>query len=167
MCCHATDIPEALTRLQSGLYVLSAQHEGRRSGVVVRSVQPCADAPPMVCVAVRRGHWIEPIIRDSHAFAVSKISRADRLLLRKFAETARPRDGDPFDCFPSMRLVTGAPVIIRSPLAIDCEVVRHFDLEADHELYIGLVMAARIAVSGAAEAHADDSIMHLAEPKDS
>jgi flavin reductase (DIM6/NTAB) family NADH-FMN oxidoreductase RutF len=121
----------------------------------------------MVCVAVRRGHWIEPIIRDSHAFAVSKISRAERLLLRKFAETARPRDGDPFDCFPSMRLVTGAPVIIRSPLAIDCEVVRHFDLEADHELYIGLVMAARVAVPGAAEAHAEDSIMHLAEPKDS
>jgi flavin reductase (DIM6/NTAB) family NADH-FMN oxidoreductase RutF len=140
----SSDAQHALADLQSGLYVLSAQFEGRRAGVVVRSAQPCADEPPLLCVAVKRGHWIEPIIRDSHCFAISRINQADRLLLRKFAETARPRDGDPFDCLPTSRLVTGAPVIVRATLAIDCEVVRHFDLEADHELYIGLVVGARI-----------------------
>src|SRR5262245_5826396 len=106
-----SDIRRALTNLQTGLYVLSAQFEGKRAGVVVRSAQPCADEPPLLCVAVKRGHWIEPIIRDSHAFAISRIHQADRLMLRKFAETSRPRDGDPFDCLPTVRLVTGAPVV--------------------------------------------------------
>jgi flavin reductase (DIM6/NTAB) family NADH-FMN oxidoreductase RutF len=140
----SSEAQRALADLQSGIYVLSSQFEGRRSGVVVRSAQPCAEEPPLVCVAVKRGHWIEPIIRDSHCFAISRINPADRLLLRKFAETSRPRDGDPFDCLPTSRLITGAPVIVKATLAIDCEVVRHFDLEADHELYIGLVLGARI-----------------------
>jgi flavin reductase (DIM6/NTAB) family NADH-FMN oxidoreductase RutF len=134
----------ALAKLRSGLFVLTARHEGKRAGVMVRSVQPAAEEPPLVCVAVRRGHWIEPVIRDSHAFAVCQVTSVEGLMLRKFAETSRPRDGDPFDCVQTMRLATGAPVLARSPLALDCEVVRHFDLEADHELYIGLVVACHI-----------------------
>jgi flavin reductase (DIM6/NTAB) family NADH-FMN oxidoreductase RutF len=144
----ATDLAGVLAQIQSGVFVLTAQFEGKRAGVVVRSVQPCADEPPLLCVAVRRGHWIEPIVRDSHAFAICKSSAADRLLLRKFAETSRPRDGDPFDCVPLERLATGAPVLSRSPHVLDCEVLRHFDLEADHELYIGHVLAARVGAAG-------------------
>ena len=49
--------------------------------------------------------------------------------------------GDPFDCLPLDRLVTGAPIVRRAAAAFDCEVVRHLDMEADHELYIGHVLA--------------------------
>lgn len=133
-----------LAKLRNGLFVLTARFEGKRAGVIVRSVQPAADQPPLVCVAVRKGHWIEPVIRDSHAFAVCKVAAGDGLMLRKFAETSRPRDGDPFDCVQTTRLVTGSPILSRAPLALDCEVVRHFDLEADHELYIGLVVACHL-----------------------
>lgn len=139
----SSDPLRALAHLKSGLYVMTAQFETKRSGIVVRSVQAAAEEPPLVCVAVRRGHWIEPIIRDSHCFGVSKVGTVDRLLLRKFAETARPRDGDPFDCLPTVRLTTGAPILAKTSLALDCEVFRHIDIEADHELYIGLVVAAR------------------------
>jgi flavin reductase (DIM6/NTAB) family NADH-FMN oxidoreductase RutF len=127
--------------LNRGVFVLTAQHDGRRAGLVVRSVQSCADEPPLIAVAVRTGHWIDPLVRDSHAFAVCRVSASERLLLRKLAEPARTRDSDPFDCVPTERLATGAPVLSRSMLVLDCEVVRHFDLEADHELFIGLVRA--------------------------
>ena len=145
------EVQRALASLPVGLFVLTAQHEGKRAGVVVRSVQPCSDEPPLLCVAVRRGHWIEPLIRDSHTFAVCKIHTIDKLLLRKFSDSSRPRDGDPFDCMPTMRLVTGAPVITRASVSLDCEVVRHFDLEADHELYVGHVVAARFGPPEGAE----------------
>jgi flavin reductase (DIM6/NTAB) family NADH-FMN oxidoreductase RutF len=141
-----TDVQRAMADLTRGLYVLTSCFEGKRAGVVVRSVQPCADEPPLVAVAVKTGHWIEPLIRDSHVFAICRVSAAEKLMLRKFSETARPRDGDPFDCVRSERLVTGAPVIAASPLALDCEVIRHFDLEADHELFIGHVLAVRVGV---------------------
>jgi flavin reductase (DIM6/NTAB) family NADH-FMN oxidoreductase RutF len=140
----------AMADLSRGLFVLTAQHEGKRAGVVVRSVQVCADEPPLLAVAVKTGHWVEPLIRDSHVFALCRVSAAERLLLRKVAETSRPRDEDPLDCVATERLATGAPVLARSTLALDCEVLRHFDLEADHELFIGLVRAVRIGVGAEA-----------------
>lgn len=153
-----SDIQRALAELsRPGLYVLTACHEGKRAGVLVRSVQACADEPPLLAIAVKTGHWIEPLIRDSHAFAICRVSNNDKLLLRKFAETSRPRDGDPFDCMPTERLVTGAPVIVKCALALDCEVLRHFDLEADHELFIGLVRAVRVGTPTPVSVGAADS----------
>lgn len=153
-----------MARLRSGLFVLTARHEGKRAGVVVRSVQPAADEPPLVCVAVRRGHWIEPVIRDSHAFAICKVTSGDGLMLRKFAETSRPRDGDPFDCVQTTRLATGSPILARASLALDCEVVRHFDLEADHELYIGLVVACHVGSADGLDGAEFEPDRALADP---
>lgn len=135
----------ALERIPRGLFVLTSAHDGRRGGVVVRGVQPCADEPPMLIVSVRKGNAVAPLIRDSRCFAICEVEAGDRLLLRKFAEGIKPRDGDPFDCFGVERLATGSPVLSRSPLAFDCEVVRHFDLESDHELYVGQVRGVKQA----------------------
>ncbi len=130
--------------LPSGWFVLTAAFEAKRSGMIVRWVQPCAEEPLLVAVAARRGHSIEPLIRDSHSFAICRIDPEDKLLTRKFAVHRPPDDtGDPFDAVPVETLVTGSPIIRRSPLVLDCEVVRHFDLEADHELFVGLVVAGR------------------------
>jgi flavin reductase (DIM6/NTAB) family NADH-FMN oxidoreductase RutF len=134
----------AVALLPHTQFVMSAQHENRRGGVLVRWVCACADAPLMVSVALRKGHWIVPLIRDSRCFALSRVESCDRLALKKFAETTRARDGDPFDAFGAQRLKTGAPVLPRSSLVLDCEVSRHLDLEADHELYVGQVVAARL-----------------------
>ncbi len=140
----ATSGEQALKLLSNfcrGSYILTAAHDNKRSGQLVHWVQPCADTPPLVCVAARKGHTIEPLIRDSHAFAVCRVDPEDKLVMRKFA-SQRPPDasGDPFDSIDVERVVTGAPVLKRCVVAVDCTVVRHFDLEADHELYIGLVV---------------------------
>ena len=39
-------------------------------------------------------------------------------------------------------LVTGSPLLSRSLISLDCEVLRHLDLEADHEIYVGQVLSA-------------------------
>jgi len=125
-------------------HLMTAEHGGERAGVVVNSVQVCAHEPLLVCVSVRKGHSIEPLIRDSHAFALCRIDEADRLLLVKFDDDEAPDErGDPFESIGIERLRTGSPVIGRCAHVLDCEVVRHFDLEADCELYIGEVVAAR------------------------
>jgi flavin reductase (DIM6/NTAB) family NADH-FMN oxidoreductase RutF len=138
-------IVRALAMLPAGHFVLTAAFETKRSGMIVRWVQPCADEPLLVSVAARRGHSIEPLIRDSHAFALCRVDPEDKLVARKFAIHRPPDDtGDPFDSVPVETMVTGSPVLRRSQLVLDCEVVRHFDLEADHELFIGLVRAGRV-----------------------
>jgi flavin reductase (DIM6/NTAB) family NADH-FMN oxidoreductase RutF len=135
------DSSRVLSQLPQAQFVMTSQFDGRRSGVLVRWVCACADEPLLISVSLRKGHWISPIIRDSRAFAVCRVQPSDRLVQKKFAESNRAKDGDPFDCMPVNRLVTGAPILTKCSLALDCEVVRHLDLEADFELFIGKVLA--------------------------
>jgi flavin reductase (DIM6/NTAB) family NADH-FMN oxidoreductase RutF len=145
MSATSTDPRHALARLSTDHFLLSAAFEDARAGVLAHSVQPCSDDPPLVCVAVRTGHPIEPIIRDARTFAVCRVDPEDKLVWRKFGPDA-PADAEqsPFDALPLQTLQTGSPVLRRSTLVFDCEVVRHFDLEAEMELYIGLVVACRV-----------------------
>ncbi len=133
----------ALDLLPGSCFVLTAAHEGRRAGLLALSVQLCATEPQLISVAVRKGHVIEPIIRDSHAFSVCRIAPDDKLTARKFADGVLI-EGDPFDSLQVENLVTTAPILKRSIMALDCEVIRHFDMEADCELYIGKILAGRV-----------------------
>lgn len=119
---------------------LTSAYEQRRGGVLVRRAMQCADEPVCIAVAVPTGHRIATLIRDSHTFALCLLDRSNRLLMRKFDGR---EDGDPFDTIETVRLVTNSPIPVRAHAAIDCEVVRHYDLEADHEIYIGQVLAVR------------------------
>ncbi|MEQ9096765.1 MAG: flavin reductase family protein [Phycisphaerales bacterium] len=138
-------IAEACDRLPTGLFLLSARHDSDRAGVLALGVHLCATEPMLICVPVRRGHRIEPLIRDSRAFAVCSVSPSDRAMRRRFERFPSAEEyHDPFDAVAVLTLESGAPILESSVLAFDCEVVRHVDMDADHELYIGRVIAARL-----------------------
>ena len=105
---EALDSSRVLSLLPQGQFVMTSQFDGRRSGVLVRWVCACADEPLLISVSLRKGHWISPIIRDSRTFAVCRVQPSDRLVLKKFAETTRAKDGDPFDCMAVSQLVSGS-----------------------------------------------------------
>jgi flavin reductase (DIM6/NTAB) family NADH-FMN oxidoreductase RutF len=138
------DARRAIGVFPRGAYLLTAAYEHKRAGQLVYSVQPCADEPILICVAARKGHPIEPLIRDASRFAVCLIDAADKLLMRTFNQVGGATKGDPFDALEVDRLVTGAPVLRRSLAALDCQVIRHLDVDADHELYVGQVLAGRV-----------------------
>lgn len=138
-------VAPAIAQLPSARFLMTSAFEGKRAGVLVRSVQSVADEPPLLAVALRRGHWIEPLIRDSRHFALCLIEAADRLVLRKFAEATKREPGDPFDALPLETLVSQSPVLRRSPLVFDCEVARNLDLEAECGLYVGIIVGVRTA----------------------
>lgn len=140
----APEVRGAMERLSSVGYLIATCHEGRRAAVMARSVGVCGDTPPMVCAAVRKGHWIGPIIRDSHRFTLSQVSCDDRLVMRKFAEDATRSDADALDWL-AIETMEGMPTLAKSEIALVCEVVRRIDLEAGHELLVGQVIAARAA----------------------
>jgi flavin reductase (DIM6/NTAB) family NADH-FMN oxidoreductase RutF len=132
-----------LEHLPQGLFVLSGAYEGRRAGLIVHWVCRCANQPPLVGVALPKGHWVSPIIRDSHHFGLSLVLPAEKLVVRKFSEPVGERESDPFDCMATERLTSASPLLSKSPLLLDCEVVRHLDLEAETEMFIGRVIASR------------------------
>lgn len=132
------EVRRALEFFPRGIFLLTARFETKRAGQIVVTAVACAHDPLLVLVSARKGHPIAPLIRDAHAFAVCVVPAEDRLLARKFAVAEK---GDPFDSMEVDKLVTGAPVPRRCVAAVDCTVVRHMDIEADHELYIGQVVA--------------------------
>ncbi len=153
-------ISRLLHAVSPALWVMTSRHQDKQAGVVVRSLQTCSDDPPLICVAARKGHWIATVIRDSRVFAACLLGANNQVARRRFADDlTESEQGDAFEGIGFHRLRTGAPVLDRCVWALDCEVVRHFDLEAEHELYVGRVIAA----SGdphvrdeAMESHPDD-----------
>lgn len=145
-------IQEVLSRFGSPLALMTSEFEGERAGVLVRSIQVCCTDPVLISIVIPRGHAVDPLIRDSHAFAVCLLDERDRLVSRKFVHDPKPEGAtepdesreDPFDSFKVTTLLTGSPIINRCDAVLDCEVVRHFDLEADHEIFVGHVLAARV-----------------------
>lgn len=134
---------DALSLIPSGDFVLTAAHDGCRSGALVHWVQRCADAPPMVVVALRKGHPIEPLIRDSRAFCLNLLADEDVLLRRKF-EGSHTHGDDPFISLSATCAPSGSPVLLRARAYIDCEMMRHLDIESEFEVYIGLVRQTRL-----------------------
>ncbi len=124
-------------------FVMTSAFENDRAAILVEWLQQCAMTPPMICVAVRKGRPIEPIIRDSHAFALCEIAEHD-LTLDRMIRRACEHDDDILESLPYETLRTGSPCIMRAGRVFDCEVIRHVDFEADYELYIAQVLEVKV-----------------------
>jgi flavin reductase (DIM6/NTAB) family NADH-FMN oxidoreductase RutF len=136
---NGSTLAAAIGKIPCGVFVLTAAYESARSGVLTRWIQPCSVQPPLLMVAIKLGSAVEPLIRDSHCFAICQVSDNDRTLLRRFAITPT-RGDDPFLTIPARRATTGSPIIERALAYLDCEIVRVVDLDADHRLYVGEVL---------------------------
>lgn len=133
----------ALAQIPSSLYVMTASR-GRASGAILASwVQQVSYEPPLISVAIPRGRGIAPLIRDSRSFALCKIHPDDKMLPRRLRMTD-DRDWTALETIPYETLTTGSPCIKAAMAVLDCRVLRHLDVEADHELYIGQVVAGRV-----------------------
>lgn len=138
-----TSITQAVEQIPSGLFLVTAAHDGRRSGVLSRWVQRCSDRPHMITVGMPKGMPVEPLIRDSRCFALNQISADDVLLQRKFAQVP-DRSEDPFVSLAVEIAPSGAPIVSRAMAYLDCELVSHLEFESEYRLYVGLVQHAAV-----------------------
>ncbi len=135
------EVARALSRIPAGLYIVTAAFDGVHAGVLVKWVQQVGLHPPLISVAMPKGMRITPLIRDSHAFAVSVLCSENRYLTRRF-KTEFFGDEN-LECVGVETAVTGSPLLSRAIACLDCELVRHLDLEPEADLYICEIKAAR------------------------
>jgi flavin reductase (DIM6/NTAB) family NADH-FMN oxidoreductase RutF len=145
----AQDLDQALGLIPGGLFILTSHFEDRRAAVLVKWAQQCSSNPPMVMFAMSKGLAIEPLIRDSHCFVLCQISADDRFLIRKFLYMQQAGE-DPLVTMMTSTAPSGSPIVDRAMSYLDCQVVRHIELESDFRIYVGQVQ------SGA--------VLHLAAP---
>jgi flavin reductase (DIM6/NTAB) family NADH-FMN oxidoreductase RutF len=128
-----------------GLFIMTAAYEDASAGTLVRWVQRCSDDPAVVMVSLRRGQPIEPLIRDSRAFALCQISEDDRFLQRRFSPDCAAVDADEGLISISARCApSGSPILEHAMSCMDCELLRNVDLDNEYRLYIGQVHHAEL-----------------------
>lgn len=131
-------ISDLLDQIPSGVFLLTGAFGDMRGAALVRWVQQVASQPPMLVIAIEKGQPLSPIIRDSRGFALCLIAANDPVCTRLFKQIPEHTQ-DPMISIPCMKTPSGAPVPLRATAWFDCEIVRHFDIEADHEVYIGCI----------------------------
>jgi flavin reductase (DIM6/NTAB) family NADH-FMN oxidoreductase RutF len=135
-------IAAALGAIPGGVFILTAEHEDRRAGMLASWVQQVCFEPPMVMVAVAKGRPIMPLISESRQFGLCQLSDKDKLLRRKFSGGTEPGD-DPFLGFELAPTTLHNLPILKNCLAhLECELACHMDVEGDHDLFVGVVRGA-------------------------
>jgi flavin reductase (DIM6/NTAB) family NADH-FMN oxidoreductase RutF len=131
---------DAIARMPVGRFLMTAAFGDTRSGMIVTQVQKCANEPPTITVSVRKGNALSPLIRDSGTFALCEIAETDLVLSRLFRQPSDLQGEDPFLGHPLLKDTQNVPVPIAAASWVRCELLRHLDIEADHEIYIGRVI---------------------------
>lgn len=153
---------EALTRIPRGRMLLTAAAGDLRRGRLVDWVQQCSAAPPSVMMALPKGDPISPLIRDSRHFCLSILRGVDPLLERLFAA---PQESDPFLGLPVRSSPAGAPIVDRGECVVECEMIRHLDIDGDCELYVGVVRHVEPLRPPPRDRLASESPARLEEPR--
>ncbi len=124
-------------------FILTSRNEDRTQGILVKWIQQVSANPLMIMVALPRGCHIGAFIHSSHAFALCRIAADDTFTRRRFDSSNDP-DSQPLRGIRKNNTNTQSPILSKSLAFLDCEFISHFDIEGDHDIYIGHVRQAGI-----------------------
>lgn len=137
---------EALGRIPSGLFILTARHGDRETGMLASWVQQCSFDPPQVSVAVRKGRYVLDWLTDGAAFVVNVIPEHGKPLIAHFGKGFEPGEAA-FEGLEVRREGDTPPVLLASHAYVECRVAGHLDA-GDHVLVIGRVVGGKLLHQG-------------------
>lgn len=127
----------SLYKITYGLYVVSAQAEGQRSGCLVNTLQQVTSEPVRLAVTVSKENFTCELMRKAGRFAaVAMDQRADMMFLGRFGFRSG-RDMDKFEGIPCGEDAAGVPYPLDNICArYSCRIVDTVDL-GTHILFVG------------------------------
>ena len=124
--------------LVMGVYIVAAQHQGKRGGLALAWATQVAKDRFLICVGSQSA--TRDLILASQAFGLSVLGQDQIALARAFGERSS-RDVDKFAVVPFHTAVTGSPLLDNCVAAYDCRLEDVLDHDS-HKLIIGCVVAA-------------------------
>ena len=131
---------KAMYKLTYGLFVLTANENGKDNGCIINTAIQAAGDPNQVSISVSKQNYTHDMIKRTGKFTVSSITeKADFSLFKRFGFQSG-KDTDKFQGFDGwMRGINGVTYITESTNAyISVEVEKSVDL-GSHTLFIGKV----------------------------
>ncbi|HRD41664.1 MAG TPA: diflavin flavoprotein [Prochlorococcaceae cyanobacterium AMR_MDS_5431] len=139
------DVDKALGRLSGGLYVVTAQQEGRSSAMVASWVSQASFDPPGLTVAVAKDRAIEALMQVGDSFVLNILnSRNYQPLIRHFLKRFPPGA----DRFRGIKILndasSGGPVLADALAYLDCLVSQRME-GPDHWIIYALVKGGNVS----------------------
>ncbi|MEV4289571.1 flavin reductase family protein [Nonomuraea bangladeshensis] len=134
----------ALAVHASGVVVITAQHEGRPSGLTATSFSSVSLEPPLVSFYVDRSSTTWPSLRAADHFAVNVLAHDQAELASRFASRGVDRFAEPTRWRPGP---LGAPLLQDVSAHLVCLPYETAEV-GDHILVVGLVVDADLRGPG-------------------
>lgn len=135
---------KALFKLSYGLFVLSANENGKDNGCIVNTVAQVTDSPLRISVTVNKLNYTHDMIKRTGKFSVSVLSTSAPFELFKRFGFQSGRDADKFDDIKTARGENGILYLPENTSAmISGKVINEIDL-GTHTMFIADVTAAEI-----------------------
>ncbi len=128
-----------LGRVPSGIYILTARHEGQETGMLASWVMQAGFDPPMITVAVKHGRYVADWLHARADFCLNVVAEHEKSLLSHFARGFEP-DQPAFEGLEIERLTDEAPVLKTGSIGyLLCRPTGHIDSD-DHHIFLAEVV---------------------------
>jgi len=133
--------------ITNGVYVITANWDGRLNGMAAAWVTRISAEPVLVAVAIWHENLTYRYVHESEAFAVNILGEGQQELARWFGRRSG-RDVDKFARAPYRLGPTGSPILEEALAYLDCSVI--FEMAfGDHTLFVGEVVEEGVQHEGA------------------
>ncbi len=131
---------KAMYKLSYGLFVVTANRDGKDNGCITNTAQQVTTDPNQVTIAVNKANYTHDMIMDTKKFTVSVISKEADFELFKHFGFQSGRDVDKFASFTDCRRGSNGTMIITkgTNAYISADVTQTIDL-GSHTLFIATV----------------------------
>jgi flavin reductase (DIM6/NTAB) family NADH-FMN oxidoreductase RutF len=132
----------ALGRIPSGLFILTARHGQKETGMLASWVQQCSFDPPQITAAFAKDRWVLEWLEPGAAFAVNVLAEGQKALMSHFGK-GFARGDSAFEGLDVKRDPQAAPMLLAAHAYLDCRVVHQVEA-GDHALVIGIVLGGAV-----------------------
>ena len=138
---------EALGRVASGLYIVTAESGDSRAAFLASWVAQAGFSPPAISVAIKQDRAIMRMMGRDARFALNILGSEDKALMGQFAK-GFPLDADPFEGADIRRTERGTPYLGNALGYLECRLLRLLEPSTDHNLVVGEVIGGAMLKEG-------------------
>ena len=148
----------ALGRIPSGLFIVTAAHDGQETGMLASWLQQCSFKPPRVSLAVQPGRGMAGVLQPGAAVTVNILEASQTDMIAHFGKGFAP-GADAFAGLEVRRDEGRAPVLAEALAFLECRVVERFPA-GDHDLVVARVEAGGVQDDGRPMIHVRKNGFH-------
>jgi flavin reductase (DIM6/NTAB) family NADH-FMN oxidoreductase RutF len=135
-------LAQALGRIPSGLFILTARRGKHETGMLASWVMQAGFEPPMVSVAVQQKRYVADWLSHGSPFVINILAEHDKSLLRHFGRGFE-LDEPAFNGLEFTRCARGVPVLSGSIGYLECLPTGRVD-SGDHRVFVAEVVGGRL-----------------------